>query len=307
MRRPRLHIDSVYLLHLNRPLNNLHYLAMNINFPPKKSLFAALSLLATLLMSNTAVAEHHAANEPHNSEVCQGYAGQTPRDIDSKAGSNRVKFDLASPASEMNLCNIHFHSGAEHKAAAFSIYAGDGEDGYGSGYQCAISKSLSAAEMQAPDGEICKGLAPGDTIEVHWVHSSCDVAPGPGLGSCLSDACANPDLRVETQVFTLVNDRTALDFNDLSYVGTRIAGFHQAKAIPSNTGIPVEFMGSTTGPSYSEQNCSALQVTWSVRPQCAKLDINTIGKWCESNVFEESKAHGVRALVTDPRLLSPIN
>ena len=238
--------------------------------------------------------------------ICEGYAGQTPRDIDSKTGTNPVVFELAPPASDMNLCNIHFHKNAEHKAEAFSIYAGDGKDGYDSGYQCGISENLTAAELAAPAGDICKGLETGDTIEVHWVHTSCDVAPGPGLGSCLSDACANPDLRVETQVFTLVNDSNALDFNDLSYSNNQVNGFHQAKALPENTGLPVEFMGSTTGPSYSEQICSPLQVTWSVRPQCAKLDINTIGKWCESNVFEEDHAHGVRALVTDERLLSPI-
>lgn len=239
-------------------------------------------------------------------DVCVGYAGQTPRDIDSKVGTNSVVFELAPPSSEMNLCNIHFHESAEHKAAAFSIYAGDGEGGYGSGYQCGISQNLSAAELAAPSGEICKGLQPGDTIEVHWVHTSCDVEAGPGLGSCLSDACANPDLRVETQVFTLVNDANALDFNNLSYGGNQVNGFNQAKSLPSNTGLPVEFMGSTTGPSYNQQICSPLQVTWSVRPQCAKLDINTIGAWCESNEFEEDHAHGVRALVTDPRLLSPI-
>jgi len=127
-----------------------------------------------------------------------------------------------------------------------------------------------------------------------------------GLGSCLSEACANPELRVETQVFTLVNDSNALSFNDINYGGNQANGLHQAKAIPSNTGIPVVFAGSTTGPSYTQQACSALQVTWSVRPQCAKLDINTIGKWCDGNVFEEDHAHGVRKLVTDVRLLAPI-
>ncbi len=263
-------------------------------------------ILTAAVISPSAFAEHHANKASSGSAVCEGFAGQTPRDIDSKAGTNPVKFSLAPASSNMNLCNIHFHANAEHKAKDFAIYAGDGKDGYGSGYQCGISKTLSAAELAAPDGEICKGLKPGDTIEVHWVHTSCDVAPGPGLGSCLSDACANPDLRVETQVFTLVNDADALDFNDLSYDGNQANGFHQAKSIPSNTGLPVEFMGSTTGPKYTEQACSPLQVTWSVRPQCAKLDINTIGKWCKSNVFEEDHAHGVRKLVTDERLLAPI-
>jgi hypothetical protein len=271
-----------------------------------KNLTLSLSLISLLSISSASLADGHGDHKAEKTDVCVGYAGQTPRDIDSKLGTNPVNFDLASPSSEMNLCNIHFHANAEHKAKDFAIYAGDGKDGYGSGYQCGISKSLTKAELKAPEGKICKDLAPGDTIEVHWVHTSCDVAPGPGLGSCLSQACANPDLRVETQVFTLVNDSNALDFNDLSYGGNQVDGFHQAKAIPSNTGTPVQFMGSTTGPSFDEKACSALQVTWSVRPQCAKLDINTIGKWCDSNVFGEEKAHGVRELVTDPRLLSPI-
>ena len=279
----------------------------------KLSLLSICALASSLVITACSADEHKSEHKDetvevvettaHNGEICQGYAGQTPRDIDSKLGTNKVKFSLAPAPSEMNLCNIHFHENAEHKAKDFSIYAGDGKYG---GYQCGISKELTKAELKAPEGEICKGLEPGDTIEVHWVHTSCDVAPGPGLGSCLSDACANPDLRVETQVFTLVNDSNALNFNDLSYGGNQVNGYHQAKSIPSNTGIPVEFMGSTTGPSYTEQSCSPLQVTWSVRPQCAKLDINTIGKWCESNVFNEDHAHGVRKLVTDPRLLAPI-
>ena len=264
-------------------------------------------LIASSITASAYVsAAHHETDEAKASAICEGYASQTPRDIDSKSGTNPVKFQLAPPASELNLCNIHFHNNAEHKAKDFAIYAGDGKDGVGGGYQCGISKSLTEAELAAPKVEICKGLVPGDTIEVHWVHTSCDVSPGPGLGSCLSDACANPDLRVETQVFTLVNDSNALNFNDLSYDGNQVNGFHQAKAIPNTTGIPVEFMGSTTGPKYTEQACSALQVTWSVRPQCAKLDINTIGAWCESNVFDEDHAHGVRKLVTDERLLAPI-
>jgi len=269
----------------------------------KRVLTSLCVLFSTLVISFQVNAEHDAKKGHHDGDVCEGFAGQTPRDIDSVIGTNPVKFSLAPPSSDMNLCNIHFHKNAEHKAKDFSIYAGDGKNG---GYQCGVSKSLTKSELKAPKGEICKGLKPGDTIEVHWVHTSCDVAPGPGLGSCLSDACANPDLRVETQVFTLVNDSNALDFNTLSYDGNQVNGFHQAKAIPNNTGVPVEFMGSTTGPKYTEKVCSPLQVTWSVRPHCIKLDINTIGKWCEGNVFNEDHAHGVRKLVTDPRLLAPI-
>jgi len=265
---------------------------------------------ACLLISNVTLAAHHGdteqKTEPASGEICQGYGPQTPRDIDSLAGDNKVKFQLAGNSTELNLCNIHFHNNAEHKAKDFSIYAGKGDKGVGGGYQCGISKQLTKAELTAPKQDICKGLKPGDTIEVHWVHSSCDIKPGPGLGSCLSNACANPDLRVETQVFTLVNDTNALDFNDFDYGGNPVNDYHQVKSLPNNTGTPVVFAGSTTGPKYNAQSCSALQVTWSVRPRCAKLDINTIGKWCESNAFDEDHAHGVRELVTDLQLLAPI-
>ena len=237
-------------------------------------------------------------SDDESGNVCEGFGPQTPRDIDSAKGRNSVIFTVAPKASEMNLCNIHFHENAEHKAKAFSIYAGDGHDGYNSGYQCKLSKTLSEKELAPTAGSICAGehgdLVPGDTIEVHWVYSSCDIKPGPTLGACFSESCANPDLRVETQVFTLVNDSAALNFNELQ----------SAHNLPKNTGKPVEFLGSTTGPSYNDAVCSPYQVTWSVRPKCAKLDINSVGQWCTSNIFKEDHAHGVRKLVTNPKLLS---
>lgn len=257
--------------------------------------------------------KHDMGHEEHmaSDQVCVGFGPQTPRDIDSLAGDNKRVFAMAPPSTAMNLCNIHFHKNAEHKAAAFAIYAGDGDGhGYESGYQCGISKELSAAELAPTTDAVCKGahgeLKPGDTIEVHWVHSSCDVKPGKGLTSCLSDSCANPDLRVETQVFTLVNDPKAMNFNELDYDGNVVNGFHQPKALPTSTGTPVQFLGSTTGPKYNQQQCSPLQVTWSVRPQCAKLDINSVAEWCKNNAFEEDHAHGVRKLVVNKALLSEI-
>ncbi|MGK0335547.1 MAG: hypothetical protein ACJAWF_000158 [Candidatus Azotimanducaceae bacterium] len=143
-------------------------------------------------------------------------------------------------------------------------------------------------------------------MEVHWVFSSADVSPGKGLGACLNSGTGNPNLRVETQVFTMVNDPSALNFDDLDYDDNIVNGYHQPEFIPNTTGSPVEFLGSTTGPSHTDEVCSPLQVTWSVRPQCAKLDINSLSQWCETNEFEENKAHGVRKLVTNPDLLSPI-
>ena len=158
------------------------------------------------------------------------------------------------------------------------------------------------------DGEVCPskhgGLQSGDTIEVHYVYSSARIKPGPTLGACLHDAIGNPQLRVEAQVYVLVNDSNAHDFRELARHEKR-GGFHQALNIPSNTGTPVQFSGSTTGPGYNEKG-SPFQVTWSVRPRVAKVDIRSVGQWCKGNVFKEDHAHGVRNLVVNPELLSTI-
>ncbi len=258
-----------------------------------------LAFAVCLLSADSLAAELDASGE-----ICVGYGPQAPRDIDNRSGNNMRSFSLAPTYSQLNLCNLHFHSHAEHKAEDFAIYAGTGDNGHGGGYQCRASQSLTAAELKPPVENHCAGVQPGDTIEVHWVHSSCDVEPGKTLGACLSESCANPNLRVETQVFTVVNDRSALNFDDFSYGGNIANGYHQAKTLPTSTGTPVEFLGSTTGPAYTEQKCSPLQVSWSVRPRCAKLDINSLSTWCKSNVFGEDHAHGVRQLVTNPDLLA---
>lgn len=259
-----------------------------------------LTLAVTALLATPAFAGDHGQAAPERSEkICEGFGPQTPRDIDSVLGENTVTFEFAPPAAEMQLCNIHFHENAEHKAKDFSIYAGDGHGGYDSGYECTISRKLSDAEKAWKGEGVCKGehgdLVPGDTIEVHWVYTTCNVPGGPTLASCLSESCVNPQLRVETQVFTLVAEG-GLDFNNLRL----------AKDLPTDTGETVQFLGSTTGPKYSESTCSPYQVTWSVRPKCAKLNINSVGEWCKGNMYNEDHAHGVRALVTSPKLLSTI-
>ena len=235
-------------------------------------------------------------------QLCQGYGPQTPRDISSATGANERLFALAPAASKMNLCNIHTHTNAEHRGPQFSISAGPGVNG---GFKCDAS-GLTAEQLTDPGEGAFKGAKPGDTIEVHWVHTSCEVAPGEGLGACLSEACANPQLRVEAQVFLVVNDASADDFRDYAYRGEAVGGLHQAKSLPFG-GEPVEFMGSTTGPSYTQAKCSPLQVTWSVRPQCRTVDISSLNAWAEDNPFNETKSHGVRQLVTAPELLAPIN
>ncbi len=237
-----------------------------------------------------------------------GFGPQSPRDIDNLKGNNNRAFSSSPSYTNMNLCNIHFHENAEHKGGEFTKYAGNG-DGKGSDTGFEYNGALSAAELAPIDTKIGAGkygnLVPGDTIEVHYVHTTAKVKPGPTLGSCLSDSIKNPQFRVEAQVFVLVNDDNALDFVELTKHDV-VNGVHQAINIPANTGAPVRYEGSTTGPSYNEAG-SPFQVSWSVRPKVSKVSIKSVDAWLKNNVFEETAAHGVRNLVRNSALLSRID
>jgi hypothetical protein len=239
-------------------------------------------------------------------DSCKGFGPQTPRDITDRSGSNQTFVPMAPDADALNLCNIHFHANAEHKGPGFSLWAGAGEHG---GYKCSGSDKLTPAQLAAPAHGKCHGVKPGDTIEVHWVFTSCPVGglkPGTGLKACSSEACANPVLRVESQVFLVVNDAKALDFRTFTTDEPGKKGGRRHPTLPHDTGKPVQFIGSTTGADYNNDKCSALNVTWSVRPTCAKVNFETLNHWCENNSFGENHAHGVRPLVTNKALLAPI-
>jgi hypothetical protein len=258
------------------------------------------------VVADKVVAEQRAALAKNTKG--KGFGPQSPRDIDNAAGNNKRMFSTAPAYTEMNLCNIHFHKNAEHKGGEFTIYAGNGNgEGYQSGYRADISH-YSHAELKATKHDICPSshshLVPGDTIEVHYVHTTAQVKPGATLGSCLSDAIKNPQLRVETQVYTVVNDKHAANFMDLTKY-SKVGEYYQATNIPNNTGTPVAYEGSTTGPGYNEKG-SPFQVSWSVRPKVMKVNIETVGEWCKGNDFKEDHAHGVRNLVKNPDLLSQI-
>jgi len=238
----------------------------------------------------------------------KGFGPQAPRDIDSKSGSNGMVFSPAPDASAMNLCNIHFHKNAEHKGGEFTAYAGNGDShGYESGYK--YNGKLSAAESKATHA-VCTtdhhgAVSVGDTIEVHYVHSTANITPGATLGSCLAnDVDNNPQLRVMAQVYVVVNDKNALDFGEITKVGEN-GGKYQAVNMPADLGAPVNYIGSTTGPGYNEGG-SPFQVSWSVYPKVAKVNIDSVGEWCKGNQFKEDHAHGVRNIVKNPDLLSEI-
>lgn len=273
-------------------------------------------ILASVIAPTSVFADEHAVSqdviakqrqELAENTFAKGFGPQAPRDIDAHYGSNKRTFSTAPKYQKMNLCNIHFHKNAEHKGGQFTTFAGAGDGhGYNSGYK--YDGVLTKAELK-PAGDICNskhgGLDSGDTIEVHYVFSTADVEPGPTLGSCLSpDVINNPQLRVESQVFVAVNDENAQDFMAL-VAHEKQNGLYQATSIPSDTGNPVEYAGSTTGPGYNEKG-SPFQVTWNVRPLVSKVNIKTVGEWCKGNIFKEDHAHGVRNLITNPELLSQI-
>ena len=256
-------------------------------------------------VSDSVIAEQRAALAANTEGT--GIGPQSPRDIDSKVGTNSVVFSQAPSSENMNLCNIHLHKNAEHKGGEFTTYAGNGDGkGYQTGYK--YSGSLTAAEKKPYGKGVCSSdhgpVQAGDTIEVHYVYSTAQVQPGATLGACVKSPILNPQLRVEGQVFVVVNDDKAADFNELTAFENR-NNRPQAINIPADTGTPVQYTGSTTGPGYNEKG-SPYQVTWSVRPEVKKVSIASLGKWCDGNVFEEDHAHGVRNLVTNPALLSPI-
>lgn len=237
----------------------------------------------------------------------QGFGPQSPRDIDSHAGQNRRVFGAAPIAADMTLCDIHFHKNAEHRGGDFTTFAGNGDGGgYGTGFS--YDSRLSSLELAEGDARLDAvekaGLAPGDTIEIHFVYSSAQATLGNGLGTCLSKTIANPQLRVEAVVAVLVSDPAASDFGEMAFIQQR-DGLNQTPNLPADLGTPVVYAGSTTGPSYNESG-SPFQVTWSVRPHTVKVNIDSLDQWLSDNPFDETRAHGVRNLVINPDLLSPI-
>lgn len=236
-----------------------------------------------------------------------GFGPQSPRDINQLKGTNQRLFGTSPDYTSMNLCDIHFHENAEHKGGEFTLYAGNGDgEGNGTGYK--YTGTLTEAEL-TPLGRVVGAgengdLVPGDTIEIHFVHSTAQVGPGPTLATCLTDQIGNPQLRVETVVGVLVNDSNAADFTKMAEI-VQTGNLYQAGDIPDTLGAAVMYAGSTTGPGYNEKG-SPFQVTWNVRPSVLKIDISSIEAWLIDNPFKEQHAHGVRNLVKAPSLLSSI-
>lgn len=263
--------------------------------------------------------EHHMAAPPTAACKLEGsdrIGAQSPRNILMGSGSAPA-VALPATTTPYNLCNLHFHKGAEHMsplAPTGNLPLGFSIAAPGGGYQCDRTSYLTAAQLTEPvrpaGKKKCENVRAGDTIEVHWVFSSCDVNPGRNLGACTKEGqtCA---LRVESQVFTLVNDASAKRFSSFSPEA-------KAKTPIANVTLPdgerVVYRGSTTNPAYNTSDkCSPASVMWGVRKQCELLDVSSLHDWCEENEKESSpfsgqkEGHDPRGLVTRLELLSPIS
>jgi cadmium carbonic anhydrase-like repeat protein len=254
---------------------------------------AVASILSVVVLAGTSGAALAAECPPAPVVSCEKVGPQSPRDIQSSLGRNPVRYSEALPFTALRLCDIHFHKLAEHKVPA-TVPAPGGQPGY-------VCRATPRSDSHAPattdaHQSGCAGVSPGDTIEVHWVFTSCNVEPAPCLTSCFSAACVNPELRVETQIFYL----TPTHGDDWARAG-------YSRTPPTAGAGTVEYLGSTTGDSYDENaKCSPIQATWKVRPTCRPLTLESLNKWCDDNPFHEDHAHGVRKLVTRPELLSRI-
>jgi hypothetical protein len=212
-----------------------------------KTLLSAAATAALLSSTAWAEGEHHAVSDAviaeQNAALVaatdgKGFGPQSPRDIDVQDGTNRRAFGAAPAVTEMMLCDIHLHENAEHKGGGFTTYAGNGNGhGYGTGFK--YSGDLTEAELAPVDlkvGESEHGdLEPGDTVEIHFVHSTAQATLGPSLGTCLSEAIGNPQLRVEAVVAVLVSDGGA-DFNEMARI-EEIDGLNQVPNLPGDLGL----------------------------------------------------------------------
>jgi hypothetical protein len=242
-----------------------------------------------------------------NKVACTTAGPQAPRDIAGAAGSNNVVFGKAPAVAHMRLCDIHFHRFAEHRGKGFMQLAGEGNH---RGYYCNGKPPKKAANGHAGGNAAhsgastsgCGGISAGDTIEVHWVFTTCAVRPAPKLDSCFAPDCKNPQLRVEARVFHLEE----IGGDDFSHFNFATPGSHRLPHAVQ----PVEYIGSTTGDGYNDGTCSPFQVTWNVSSACTPLKLSSLNQWCAANAtvnpFRENHAHGVRKLVDDPRKLSAI-
>jgi hypothetical protein len=241
--------------------------------------------------------------------ACDFAGPQTPRDVSGPDGSNSYKVEglqRTTSTEGMRVCNVRFHRFAEHRSQG-QYDVDKGRDGW-----ACRSADASSGDLQAAPGED-GGLdeealvRDGDTVEVQWAHTTCpqelideaiaaalekDPMASTGLAPC---ACPGAEIVFEARVFRISKD-SGLDT--------------LTNTPPPPTGELARYFGSTTGTLY-DGKCSPIQSGWRVDRSCGELKLSALEGWLQdprgAKRFNESRPHGVRELVTDPKLLSRLD
>ena len=114
---------------------------------------AVFTVLSLLLVPGLALAE---SKTPEG--TCEGAGPQTPRDIHMTAGTNPTVFAKAPARADMQLCDIHFHRFAEHKAEGYSKLMGEGDY---RGYVCDGSTPAKDSDRNTDTSKGCAGIGVG--------------------------------------------------------------------------------------------------------------------------------------------------
>jgi hypothetical protein len=261
-----------------------------------------------------------------NKPSCDMAEPQSPRDLSTGAtGTMRPKASALTDAQAnyLPLVNVHFHLGAEHKSDDYmdstilDTYSAShrrlsqkqlearrlatGE--VAPGYMCDNS-ALSSDQLAPYNWQYCAGqMYVGYSYEVHYVHSSAGytdseaVAAGvdgidDGLGGAANGrGLLNPMIVVQGQVYHIVNG--GANVSDLLH-GWTVVGHTNA----------VNYMGSTTGPSHTNEICSPFAITWHVDTMCHDVSPESFDNLCKQmedqyGLVGDLYPHGSRILV-DP-------
>ena len=232
---------------------------------------------------------------PPGTVSCLVAEPQSPRDVSSdyfgqlKPRSDALEFEDVKRLVQVN---THFHGPAEHRSEG--EYDGRRHDE--EGFHCdKLEASLSPMQRRPFEFRHCKDVKVGSTYELHWVYSSGGVTIGEGLGGAF-DRQANPNIIVQSQVYVVVNDHR-YNAHDL------VHGWNETLATNK-----VRYLGSTTGPSFNNVNCSPNEVTWHVDQKCQLISAYSLDQLCkelaeEYGAEEDTRAEEPRKLVT-PQLAS---
>lgn len=266
--------------------------------------------------------------------LCTDAGPQAPKDL-TTATLNTAAHGTRNPQApifthdqmnHMTVVNVHFHLGAEHKSDNYNDeqftedYDASNPVGgpygvtdhparpgfYGSGYSPSGRKDRDA--VPAP----CKGMKVGDTIEVHWVHSSAGVRQPDdgdyqlledGLGSAVNGrALRNPQVHVEAVVYQILPD------GDAGITFTPVGSLRETHWPDEPSADEyIRYVGSSTGMSYTgneegpTQTCSPYLINWGVDLRLHKVSSTTMQEFCSlllaEGLVKDVLVHGSRRIL----------